>query len=145
MTNSNSISILPHLRNSEECGLYFVCGTCKQSTFVTIRRGEAGIELSDSIADSSLPKWLRPKVCLVRTRQGSLLISCEYCRSGKTVVEVLNGADGISSFLASFDRREGGDRRKRATIYFARRSGKKDRRKPVNISERLDYFNGTAK
>lgn len=147
MTNSNSISILPHPPVYVELGLYFVCGTCASCTFVTIRQGEDGIELSDSIGNFSPLKSSQHKVCLVRTPQGKLLISCAYCRSGKTMLEVLPSNDGISCSPASSERRVGEhNETKRGIGVFYTKGGQAkwrvDRRKTTtNLKERLDFFN----
>jgi hypothetical protein len=102
MIPSSSISIAPELPNCEKFGVYFVCGTCLSSTLLMIDRVAAGIALSDWDANLPTLKFARCKVCVVATPEGKLLISCGFCRSGRTALEISPARVGTYSLRESF-------------------------------------------
>lgn len=87
-------SITAQLQNLDHFGLTFVCGTCRRVLSVTCELGADGIELLGSGLDYAMPNSSLPKLVWVQTEDGKLLISCGYCRSGKTAVMLLLGNDG---------------------------------------------------
>lgn len=97
MTNCSLITIQLQLPTYKQCGVYFACVACGYSTYVKIEHGADGMLLLGSLDLSNERKLSPPKLCWVRTREGNLLISCGYCRSGKTAM-ILSPAPAGTSY-----------------------------------------------
>jgi len=63
-------------------------------SFGMIERGEGGMSLSESTEYLNLPRSLRPSCAGFGRGKGISLISCGYCRSGKTVMTISQSPDG---------------------------------------------------
>lgn len=101
MTPSFSIMTVKVPRDLGRFGLTFACGTCGLISSVTLELGKDGIELSDYLADANLSQSSPCSRLVAVTGDGRVSISCGYCRSGKTILEVSLPQDGTSYSLAN--------------------------------------------
>jgi hypothetical protein len=85
------------LRNLDQLGLTFVCGTCHHKLSVTLVPNTDGIELFVSGKDFHFLRLLPPSVVSVQTAKGNLSISFGVCRSGKSAVIISREPAGICS------------------------------------------------
>lgn len=77
-------------------GLTFVCGTCHHGQSVMLEREKDGTVWYISSDQLYRSQWLLSSLSWVQTDEGKLLISCGYCRSGRTVIAISQDRDGIS-------------------------------------------------
>ena len=75
---------------------YYDCAKCARSTLLTCEPAKDGIGLSISIAASSQRKSSPHKLCWVQTVGGKVSISCGYCHSGASVLQISRVRDGTS-------------------------------------------------
>ena len=64
-----------------------------------IESGADGHAVYDTTSPGSTLESPQPKLCSVRTPDGRILISCAYCRSGETVLEITPNSDGFARIL----------------------------------------------